>query len=114
MQIEEEGEPGSGLVLGEGGNDGDVNLGVTRVPERVKSTAPRGNVAGVGEKHDAQKDETSNGGDGSYEERLQLRLREEALDILEESVRLKKNENARRCHVLASTNRLKADKGNLH
>ena len=36
MEIEEEGEPGRGLMLGDGSDDGNVDLGVSGVPQRVK------------------------------------------------------------------------------
>ena len=42
MQIEEEWEPGGGLVLGYAGDNGDVDLGVAGVPERVEPTRPGG------------------------------------------------------------------------
>lgn len=36
--------PGGGLVLGHGGDDGDVVLGVGRVQERVEAAGPRRNL----------------------------------------------------------------------
>ena len=45
VQVEEEGKPGGGLVLRHAGNDGDVDLSVAGVPQRVEPTRPRSNHA---------------------------------------------------------------------
>ena len=45
LKVEEEGGPGRGLVLGDGGDDGDVVLGVRGVKQRVEATGPWGNFA---------------------------------------------------------------------
>lgn len=37
VEIEEEGEPGGGLMLGDGRDDRDVDLGVSRVPKGVET-----------------------------------------------------------------------------
>ena len=44
VQVKEEGHPSSRLVFGDRSDDGDVNLGVTRVPQGIEASTPRCNV----------------------------------------------------------------------
>ena len=42
MKVKEEGGPCGRLMFRHRGDDGDVDLGVSSVPQGVKTTAPRG------------------------------------------------------------------------
>lgn len=55
VQVEEEGGPSGRLVLGNGSDDGDVDLGVARVPEGVEASAPWSNGTGDGQEDKAAK-----------------------------------------------------------
>ena len=43
VEVEEESWPGSRLMLGHGGNDGNMDLGISGIPERVETTTPGSN-----------------------------------------------------------------------
>jgi len=49
LQVEEEGWPCSRLMLRDGGNDRNVDLGVASVPEGVEAPSPWGNNSRIGE-----------------------------------------------------------------
>ena len=44
VEVEEERDPGRGLVFRHGCDDGYVNFGVARIPQRVVTSAPRSDV----------------------------------------------------------------------
>jgi hypothetical protein len=48
VEVEEESRPGGRLVLGHGGNDRNVDLGIASVPQGVETAAPWGDDACAG------------------------------------------------------------------
>lgn len=81
-------------MLGDGSDDGDVDLGVAGVVEAVEAAAPGGNVAGVGEGDDAQEPAHEGDEDGHEEDVAELLAGQEGLDELEEGIGLAQPEHA--------------------
>lgn len=52
LEIEEERRPRGGLMLRYRGNDRNVDLGVSSIPQRVETTRPGGNNAGQSQEHE--------------------------------------------------------------
>ncbi len=94
VQVEEEGKPSRRLVLRDGGDDGDMYLGVAGVPKRVEAPAPGGDDAGVGEPDDH--DEHGHGGDerAKQDEVTKLGLGHVSLEELEQRNRVHQREDA--------------------
>lgn len=72
VQVEEEGGPGGGLMLRNGCDDGNVDLGVACIPERVESTTPRRNVSERGESNETEETDSKSTDQNSDEESLEL------------------------------------------
>jgi hypothetical protein len=87
LQVHEEGWPGGRLVLGDGGDNGDVPvrksvceskailvnerllLGITCIPERVETSCPGSDLAIVGEEYERKRSEETSC-DQSYSQKL--------------------------------------------
>jgi hypothetical protein len=85
VEIEEVRGPCCGLMFGDGSDDGNMDLCVSRVPQRVESSSPRGN-----DTRDSQEDESAerydeDEEDEAAEERLELSAWELLSNILNES-----------------------------
>lgn len=80
VQIKEEGGPSGGLVLGDGGNDRDVDLGIAGVPQRVETTAPRGNHSGHGEDDKSDESDSEDNDDHGSQKSLEVLARDETTD----------------------------------
>ena len=93
MQVEEEREPGSRLVLGDGRDNRDVDLGVARVPEGVEASAPWGNDTRVREAECQEADGGKDDTDRNPEEHVELVLREERAQIRQEGEDLEQSED---------------------
>lgn len=76
------------------GNDGNVNLGVASVPQRVESTAPRSNVSQRGKTDKADKTNAKGTNKKGNEERLELLARDGRANILDKSNKLKEAKDA--------------------
>ena len=59
-------------MLRDGRNDGDVNLRVSSVPERVETTSPGSDDTGHGKKNEASESDNEDEKDECAEERLEL------------------------------------------
>ena len=113
MEVKEEREPRGGLMLGHGGDDGDMDLGVARVPQGVEPlnhscfkcyfveqmcqnlpSAPRRDDSEPGEADDGGEDDAGREGDGDEEEVLELALGEEALHVAQDGVGLEEGKHA--------------------
>ena len=94
VQVEEERGPGSRLMLGDGCDDGDVDLGVAGVPERVETTRPGGDSAGDCEQDQPAESDGKDDKDHAAEQGLELFGRELITDILREANELDKTKNA--------------------
>lgn len=72
VEIEEEGGPCCGLMLRDRGDDGDVNLGVSRVPQGVESTTPGSNETSTGSNDKANEANTKDTSSKDPQEGLEL------------------------------------------
>jgi hypothetical protein len=66
VQVEEVRGPGCGLMLRHRRDDGNVNLGVARVPEGVESPAPGSDVAKIRQGNQASCTNGDNGTDDCH------------------------------------------------
>lgn len=114
IQIEEESWPGSRLVLGDGGDDGNMNLGVASVPERVETSTPWGDGAGDGEQNKTTEGDNEDDQDQTAEQCLELLARDLSTDPFNECNDLEKTENTERSHVIAAPDWQETDEWNLH
>jgi len=80
-------------VLRDGCNDGNVNLGVTRVPERVETTTPRSNDAREGEEDENTEGCKEDDQDEGTEQCLELLARQSLAHKLDETNKLEETEN---------------------
>lgn len=113
-QVEEESGPCGRLVLGDGGDDGNVDLCVSSVPEGVEATGP-----GCNDASDCQEDETTerndeNDQDKSTEQGLELLAGKLSANPIHECDQLEETEDTERRHVLRTANGQETNEGNLH
>lgn len=94
VEIKEERWPGGRLVLRDGGNDGNVNLGVAGIPQRVESTVPGGNVSKRGQADNAGDANAEYREQDSVNESLELLARNGRSNVLDEADQLNKTKDA--------------------
>lgn len=94
VQVEEESRPCGRLVLRNGGNDGDMNLGIASVPEGVKATTPRSNVPERSQGYESSQTHAERGHDHSGKESLKLASRDGRPDVGYESDKLEETKDA--------------------
>lgn len=114
VEIEEEGWPGGRLMLRDGSDDGDVNLGVSCIPERVEATAPGGNDSSAGGNDKSCQTDGEDTSSKDPEETLELTAGDSRFNVIQESKELEKAKDAESGHVLASLNGEEPDEWNLH
>ena len=108
---------GAEVHLWDGRDDRYVDLGVSRVPERVEAAGPGRDVAQVGEQHDAREHGRRHHHNRHEEQRVQLPTRHAVrarTHERERRVRLHQQERADRGHVLARAHRLETHERHLH
>jgi hypothetical protein len=93
VQIEEEGGPGGRLMLRDGCNDGNVNLCVSSIPERVETSAPGSNDSREGEKNEDSGSCEEDDQDEGAEQRLELLARQSLADELDTTDKLQETED---------------------
>ena len=86
-------------MLRDRGNDRNVNLGVSSIPERVESAAPGSNDAGTGGENEAQETKSEQATSRAPEEGLELPAGNSGSNILEERQQLQEAEDT--CQTLA-------------
>ncbi|KAH3688913.1 hypothetical protein WICPIJ_000086 [Wickerhamomyces pijperi] len=72
LGVEEEGWPGGRLMFRDRGDDWDVNLGVTGVPQGVESTGPWSNQTGISQTEETQDTNSDDQEDSNDQHRLEL------------------------------------------
>jgi hypothetical protein len=85
VEIEEEGRPSGRLMLGHGGDNRNMNLGVAGIPERVESARPRRNVTGRGQSNKCEQASTEHSSHSYVEESLELAARNCRSDVFQET-----------------------------
>lgn len=102
VEIEEEGWPCGRLVLGDGCDNWNVDLGVAGIPKRVETSAPWGNCAGNGEEDKATECNDEDEEDESTKQGLELLAGDLCAHPLDECDNLEKTKDT--CEkTLAST-----------
>eukprot|EP01136_Pigoraptor_vietnamica_P013960 Opistho-1_new@55558 len=114
VEVEHKGRPRGRLVLGHGRDDGDVDLGVPSVPQRVVAARPRRNDARVRETDDSEEDKPGDGDHRQLEDGLERAALNVRAQVLDERIRLEECEDAHRGHVLARAHGLEPDERHLH
>lgn len=94
VEVEEERRPSGRLVLRDRGDDGNMNLGVASVPERVESTAPGSNVSQSSQGNETSETKAKCCDEKSNKESLELSARNGGPNVLDEADQLKKTEDA--------------------
>ena len=77
-------------MLVNGGNDGNMDLGISRVPERVETAGPRGNDTGYGQQDESSKSDDEDEKDERAKERLKLLARKLRANPLDTANQLEK------------------------
>lgn len=81
-------------MLGDGRNDGNVNLGVAGIPERVETTTPRSNITKRGEGDETKEANAKRANNDGGQEGLELFTRDGGADVLDEADELQETEDA--------------------
>lgn len=102
VQVEEKGGPGSRLVLRDGGNDGNVNLGIAGIPQRVETSAPGSNVAQRSKGDETQQTQAECRHEDGDKEGLELTARNGRSHVLNEANELDEAEDAYKIDVSES------------
>jgi hypothetical protein len=97
VEIEEVRGPSSGLVLGDGGNDGNVNLGVSSVPQGVEAASPGCDGSRDGKQDQSSKCPTEHNQDHCAKESLELLGGELVANPFGETNELQQTEDACEC-----------------
>jgi hypothetical protein len=84
MKIKEEREPGCGLMLRDRSNDGNMNFGISGIPERVESTTPWSNDSSVGQTDNGHKNQGTRRSTRQQKEVAELGFAQKSLQILQE------------------------------
>ena len=80
-------------MLGDGGDDGNVNLGVASVPERVETTRPRRNDSSDGQQDESTKSNHEDDQNKSAEQSLELLAGKLSADPLNSSDQLEETKD---------------------
>ena len=91
-------------MFGNGGDDRNVNFGVSSIPQRVKSTGPGSDGAGDCEKDEPKNRNTKDTATKSNEKGLKLFARQLLAEEVEESNKLNETEDAQGSHMVAASN----------
>ena len=113
-QVEEESGPGGRLVFGDGGDDGNVDLRVPSIPERVETTSPGCDDSSHGQEDESTESNNEDDQDESAEQCLELLAGKLGADPVDEGDQLEKTEDTKRRHVLRTANGQETDERNLH
>ena len=81
-------------MFGDGGDDRNVNLRISGIPERVKAAGPRGDNARNCEEHQATESNPEDEQDDGPQKDLELLARDLGADVLDESDNLKQAKDA--------------------
>ena len=81
-------------MLRDGGDDGNVDLGITSVPQRVEASAPGSNVAQRSERDETKQTESKGRHEDRDKEGLELAPRNSRSHILDETNELDEAEDA--------------------
>ena len=100
VQIEKEGSPSRRLMLGDGGNDGNVDARVSRVPEGIETTRPRSNHTRRSQKDDRRHAHAQRQTNQQPEELGHALLAQLVAQVAKKGDHLDETENAKRRHVL--------------
>lgn len=114
MEIEEVGGPSSRLMLRNGGNDGDVVLGISGVEERVETTGPGSDDTRELAENNSNKADGKTGGDSNAEKALEGVRIEHAADKADKGVKLEETKCSKGKHVLRRLHSSEADEADLH
>ena len=106
VQVEEEREPRGRLVLRNGCDDRNVDLGVARVPQRVEAARPGSDDSGVGQQHHHAEDDSGGAQHCHSEHVAQLGRRHSRLEVSQHSHRVQERENSQGGHVFTGSHRL--------
>lgn len=93
VEVEEESRPGGRLVLGHGGDNGDMNLSIAGIPERVEATGPRCDDTSHGEQDEATQSNNEDDEDEGAEQRLELLAGHLRADVVDEGNELEETED---------------------
>lgn len=99
VQVEEKRGPGGRLVLRDGSNDGNVNLGIAGIPQRVETSAPGSNVAQRSEGDETQQTQAKRCHEDGDEEGLELTARNGRPHVLDEANELDETKDAYKSDV---------------
>lgn len=114
VEIEEEGRPRGGLMLGDGCDDGNMDLGVSSIPERVETASPGRNDTRDGQKHQPSNTDEEDTQNQSAEQRLELLAGKLCTNPVDKGDQLEEAKDTKRGHVLATADGQEPDEGNLH
>jgi hypothetical protein len=101
-------------MLRHGCDDGDVNLGVSGVPERVETSSPGRDDSRHGQKHQAADADDEDEENERAEQRLELLSWELCAHPVDECDELEQAEHTQCRHVLATADGQEANEGDLH
>lgn len=93
LQVKVKGRPGGGLMLRDRGNDRNVDLGVSSIPQGVKATRPRCDDTGYGEQHEYCRRYGKYDEDQSFEQLFELAGRYLRASEFDEPDYLEKSKN---------------------
>jgi hypothetical protein len=91
-----------------------VNLGVSRVPQRVESTGPRRDPSGECQDDERRKTDQEGGHDKRLQEQLELLAGDQLSDDLDKGDQLQQTKDTKSGHVLRGTDREEFDERDLH
>ena len=94
VEVKEEGGPGSGLMLRNRRDDGDMDLGIARIPEGIETAAPRGDDAGAGGDDEGAKADGKDAAGKEPEEGLELAAGDGGPDVVQECQELQEAKDA--------------------
>lgn len=94
VEVEEEGRPSRRLVLRHRGDDGDVDLGITGVPERVETSTPCSNLADLDQEEVETQEQTDSDNDSRDLEASDLLVAVRTAQPVAEGVELNSTECA--------------------
>lgn len=93
LGVKEESRPGSRLVLGDRGNNGNVDLGVAGIPEGVESAGPGSNDTRDSETHEASEGNSNETHQRQTDGVLELLGGDLALDVVGKSGQLNQSKD---------------------
>jgi len=79
VEVKEEREPSGRLMLRDGCNDGNVNLGVASVPKRVEATTPGCDDSCISQSNDGDKNRTRGYAAGNEEKMTKFGFTQKSL-----------------------------------